>query len=101
MADRKQYVYPNVTTPNRPVLFNPEVCTGCNECVDACQMDVLIPNPEKGNPPIILFPEECWCDGCCVAHCPTGAVRLNHPLMRRVRWKRKDTGQHFRVKNEH
>ena len=102
MADKKQYAYPNVVTPGRPLLFDPQVCTGCNECVEACQMDVLIPNPEKGSPPIMLFPDECWYEGCCVANCPNpGAVRLNHPLMQRVRWKRKDTGEHFRIKNEY
>ena len=25
------------------------------------------------------------------------AIKLNHPLMQRVRFKRKDTGEHFRV----
>lgn len=45
----KTYAYPNITTPNRPVIFDPEKCTGCNTCVDVCQMDVLIPNPVKAN----------------------------------------------------
>jgi hypothetical protein len=33
-----------------------------------------------------------------VDDCPLpGAIRLNHPLQQRVRWKRKDSGGHFRV----
>jgi hypothetical protein len=33
-----------------------------------------------------------------VTHCPKpGAIKLNHPLTQRVRWKRKTTNEHFRV----
>lgn len=92
------YALPNLVTPNKPVIFDTDICNGCNRCVEICLMDVLIPNPDKGEPPIILFPDECWYDGCCVADCPRpGAIKLNHPLMQRVRWKRKATGEHFRV----
>ncbi len=98
MAQNKVYAVPNVITPNRPVIFDPDVCTACNICVDVCQMDVLIPNPEAGKPPLRLFPDECWYCGTCVEDCPEqGAIRLNHPLINRVRWKRKETGEHFRV----
>jgi len=98
VIEEKVYASQNVPTPNRPVIFNPGLCHGCNVCVEVCQMDVFIPNPEKRKPPIMLYPEECWYEGCCVAHCPIpGAIRLNHPLMQRVRWKRKATGEHFRV----
>jgi NAD-dependent dihydropyrimidine dehydrogenase PreA subunit len=92
------YAVPNLPTPGRPVIINPDKCTGCNRCVNICLMDIFIPNPTKGGTPIILYPEECYYDGCCVDECPEeGAIRLNHPLMQRVRWKRKATGEHFRV----
>lgn len=95
---KKVYATPNTPTPSQPVIFDPEVCDGCNICVNVCQVDVLIPNPEKGKPPIVLYPDECWYGGSCVAHCPQpGAIRLNHPLVQRVRWKRKESGEHFRV----
>jgi NAD-dependent dihydropyrimidine dehydrogenase PreA subunit len=98
MAKEKAYATPNVVIPNRPVIFDSNICNGCNRCVAICLMDVLIPNPKKGKPPIIMYPDECWYDGCCVLECPRpGAIKMNHPLMQRVRFKRKDTGEHFRV----
>ena len=98
MPKDKVYALPNWCTPSIPVIFNPDICNGCNICVDVCQVDILIPNPEKGKPPIVLYPEECWYGGSCVDHCPQkGAIKLHHPLTQRVRWKRKETGEHFRV----
>ena len=92
MTKKKVYALPNWCTPSTPVVFEPEICNGCNICINICMMDVYIPNPEKGDPPVILYPEECWYCGSCIEHCPKpGASKLNQPLMRRVRWKRKDT----------
>lgn len=92
----KAYAVPNIT--ERPVIFNPDICDGCNECVEVCRSDVLIPNPEKGKPPIILYPDECAYGYTCVVMCPRpGAIKLNYPLNFRARWKRKDTGEHLRV----
>lgn len=100
MNKEKVYMVPNLPTPNKPVVFDEKVCNGCNTCVEVCQMDVLAPNPEKGKPPIVLYPDECWYGGCCVEMCPLwekGAIKLKHPVMQRVRWKRKETGEHFRI----
>ena len=98
MAVKKIYALPNWCTPSMPVIFDPDICNGCNQCVEVCQVDVLIPNPEKGKPPIVLYPEECWYAGCCEGACPRpGAIRLHIPLTQRVRWKRKETGEHFRL----
>jgi NAD-dependent dihydropyrimidine dehydrogenase PreA subunit len=93
-------MFPNIVTPRNPVIFNEEVCKGCNVCVEICMMDILMPNPEKGKPPIVLYPDECYYDGLCVKNCPLwqkGAITLNHPLNQRVRWKRKATEEHFRI----
>lgn len=93
------YAMPNRVTPARPVIFNEDLCIGCNECISVCMADVFIPNSEEGKPPIILFPDECFYGGCCVAVCKVpGAIKFNHPLTQRVRWKRKATGETFRVK---
>ncbi|MDI9612538.1 MAG: ferredoxin family protein [Acidobacteriota bacterium] len=89
-----------MTTPNRPVIRDPEVCNGCNTCVNVCQVDVYVPNPEKGKPPITLHPDECWYCGCCVNECPLrerGAIKFNWPLQWRGFYKRKATGEVFRV----
>ncbi|HWQ77805.1 MAG TPA: 4Fe-4S binding protein [Anaerovoracaceae bacterium] len=91
-------MYPNPSYPNTGVVFNPEVCNGCNKCVDFCRTDCLQPNPEPGKPPILLYPEECWFAGCCAVFCPRpGAVRMDLPINQRMVWKRKETGEIMRV----
>ena len=98
MAQEKVYAIPNVPTPNTPVIINPEICNGCDTCVEVCQVDVFIPHPERRSPPIILHPEECWYCGCCVNDCPsTGAIALNWPLQQRGYWKNKETGKRSHV----
>ena len=98
MAQEKVYAIPNVNAPSTPVIINEEICTGCKECVEVCQIDVFIPNPVAGKPPIIMHPDECWYCGDCVNDCPTpGAIKFNWPLMQRVHWRRKETGERFHV----
>jgi NAD-dependent dihydropyrimidine dehydrogenase PreA subunit len=93
------YAMPNLPTPSRPIIFDPRICSGCNTCAAVCPEDVFIPNPVKGESPIILYPEECWYCGVCVDDCNRkGGLRLNHPLQQRVRWKRKATAEHFRLR---
>jgi len=61
-------------------------------------MDVMVHNPKKGEPPIVLYPDECWFCGTCVEECPApGAIRMEAPLNQRVGWKRKETGELFRI----
>ena len=94
MSQEKLFAIPNISTPNTPVIFNPEICTGCNTCVETCQIDVYIPHPQQGKPPIILHPEECWYCGCCANDCPCpGAIQFNFPLPLRGYWKNKKTGE--------
>jgi NAD-dependent dihydropyrimidine dehydrogenase PreA subunit len=98
MIKEKTYATPNPPAPHRPVIFDTDICDGCNRCVEVCPMDVLIPNPSSGKPPLVLFPDECWYYGICVMECPRpGAIKFNPPLAQRIRWKRKETGEHFRV----
>jgi MinD superfamily P-loop ATPase len=92
------YRVPNPTMPCRVIAFNEELCTACNMCVDVCRTDVMIPNPDEGKPPLVLYPDECWFCGCCAADCPVpGAITVEYPLNQRVGWKRKDTGEYFRI----
>ena len=45
MPQKEIYAYPNTISPANPVIFDPEICNGCNTCVNVCQIDVFIPNP--------------------------------------------------------
>ena len=95
----KVYAMPNMQSPAVPVRIDPDKCIGCNTCVEVCQIDVFIPNPERGKPPIILHPEECWYCGVCAMDCPTpGAMNFNYPIALKPYWRRKETGEVFRGK---
>ena len=52
MAQYKVYTVPNVPNPNSLVIFNPDICNGCNHCREVCEINVYIFNPEK-EPPVI------------------------------------------------
>lgn len=97
MTEHKAYLVANPLTPGQAVVIDPAVCGGCNTCVEVCRTDVLLPNPEKGKPPVVLYPDECWFCASCVEHCTTGAIQMVHPLNQRIGWKRKATGEYFRV----
>ena len=71
----------------RPLIFDADLCIGCNRCAAVCQVDILIPNPVKGKPPVVLYPGECYYCGSCVMECPSkGAIRLEHPLMNQAKF---------------
>ena len=116
--ENKHYA-PNPQTPCKAIFIDPNLCKGCNSCVDVCRNDVLIPampivepelgfsekdakreaarSPVRGQPPVPVYADECWFCGVCVEHCPTGAIRMEHPLNQRIAWKRKETGEFFRI----
>ena len=89
MRAKKVAVFPEPAL-FKPLAFDPEICNGCNMCIDVCQVDILYPNPEEGKPPVVLYPGECWYGGCCVTICPKpGGIELRVPLANRVYWKPK------------
>lgn len=96
--ENKAYIRPNPIMPNQCIVINTELCNGCNTCTRVCRSDVLVPDTEKHKPPIVLYPDECWFCGSCVEHCPVpDAIKMEFPLNQRVGWKRKDTGEFFRL----
>ena len=75
MSKKDVYASGNQITPNTPIVFDEDACIACDMCIDPCMSDVFISNPERGKPPI----------------------SLHRPMMQRVRWKNKETGEHFRI----
>lgn len=70
-----------------PITFDKNKCIACNRCVNICQVDIMIPNPETGKTPIVLYPGECYYCGSCVMVCPKqGAIKLQHPVMNRAKF---------------
>jgi len=97
MISRSAYAIPEPSV-TRPLSFDPDICIGCNICVDICQVDIMVPNPEVGAPPIVLYPGECWYDGSCVSACPEPrAIKLNSMAGKRVHFRRKASGEDFFV----
>ena len=91
------YVIPEPAA-TQPLTFNLEICIGCNICIDVCQVDIMVPNPEVGELPIVLYPEECWYDGSCVSACPEpGAITLSGMASKSVHFRRKPSGEDFFV----
>ena len=98
MIERTAWMVANPLAPCQSIVIDEELCIACNQCVEVCRTDVLLPNPEKGKPPVVLYPDECWFCASCVEHCPKpGAIKMVHPLNQRIGWKRKETGEYFRV----
>lgn len=91
------FVFANPLGPTLAVTIDENVCIGCNACANICRMQTIIPNSEPGKPPVLAYPDECWYCACCVEACRTGALRMNLPINQRIFYKRKDTGEIFRI----
>lgn len=83
----KEYAAEPVSSSVNPVIYDENLCIGCNRCVDVCQCDILFPAEKKGGHPIVMYPGECYYCGACVMACPRkGAISLRHPLMNQARF---------------
>ncbi len=54
-------------------VIDPFRCSGCHECIAACQPGVLQADGRKAS---VCRPELCDSDGGCVASCPDEAIRM-------------------------
>ncbi len=91
------YITPNVTGPTEAISIDESKCIGCNHCADICRMQVIMRNPEPGKPPVVVYPDECWYCACCVEECHTGALQMRLPINQRTLFKRKETGELYRI----
>ena len=57
---------------NFEAVLDADACTGCEACVDKCQMDAVTPEGDE----VRIALERCIGCGVCVYHCPTKAIRL-------------------------
>lgn len=91
------YIVPNPTGPTLAVSIHTQRCVGCNSCANVCRTQTILPNPVKGQPPIVAYPDECWYCACCVEACPTGALEMHLPINQRIFYKRKESGEIYRI----
>ena len=93
----KTYIAPNPTGPTQAVSIDREKCVACNACANICRTQTIMPNPKRGEPPLVVYPDECWYCACCVEACPRGALVMHLPINQRIFFKRKETGEVFRI----
>lgn len=91
------YLVPNPAAPCQCVIIDEAKCVGCNICTTKCRSQTLLPHPEKGQPPVVIYPDECWFCGACAEACEVGAITMNYPINQRIFFKRKETGEIFRI----
>jgi Na+-translocating ferredoxin:NAD+ oxidoreductase subunit B len=58
---------------NYVAMMDQELCTGCQSCIDRCQMSALVMNDQDRAD---INPERCIGCGLCVTTCPSGALSL-------------------------
>jgi len=54
--------------------IDPDICSGCGDCVNACPMDVI---RMDGLLAVITYPEDCMTCYNCEIDCPVNAITVN------------------------
>ena len=97
MKNKKAILTPNPMLPNHVVTIDETLCVACYQCSDICRCNVIVHHPDGDKPPLLVYPDECWHCAVCTEHCPTGAIKFEHPINQKITWKRKETGEMFRI----
>ncbi len=58
--------------------INPQLCTGCGDCITACQPRALA---LVNNKAVLAHPERCQYEGGCEPVCPVGAIQLPYLIV--------------------
>ena len=77
-------------------LADPEICEGCEVCLDRCQMGTIRLEDER----VHLDAARCIGCGLCVSTCPTGALTLIRKLEERKRELPEDMDDVWRIARE-
>jgi Na+-translocating ferredoxin:NAD+ oxidoreductase RNF subunit RnfB len=54
-------------------VINETLCTGCNQCVEACDEKML---EVRQGIAVLVWPNQCCSDGECVGACPEAVMRM-------------------------
>ncbi len=65
-----------VEIPSTISWIDPDICAGCQACIDLCPYSAIEFDGRRG----VSVINEALCKGCgsCAGHCPSGAAQINH-----------------------
>jgi heterodisulfide reductase subunit A len=71
-----------VEIPSTISWIDPDVCAGCQACINLCPYSAIEFDPRRN----VSVINEALCKGCgsCAGHCPSGAARINHFTGRQI-----------------
>lgn len=64
--------------------INPELCDGCNICVEDCPVEVFVLNPATGKA-VAAYNRDCWECFLCQDICPKKAIEVSPASERTLR----------------
>jgi len=92
MGRRKTKAVPNLITPASRLKLMKMFAKDATLVLKPVRWMCSCRIPQKGTR-LLSCTDECWYCGCCVKDCPLrekGAIKMNWPLMLKMRWKDKE-----------